>query len=211
MKTKLWMTIRVVIASFMLTSCQSVPTKGLIHKESYNIPKVMIEPHADTDNDGVPDIIDNCPNTPEGVKVDPYGCPLTTIGTGLQMEYRAFFAKGSSELTSKYQAELDKVAARMKEYDTAIFKIEAHISEDEINKELSSLPKKRALIIKNYLLLKHSIESSRLMTLNCDARAPIAPNETEEGRAFNRRVYGLLTEPDSDYPINLKDGICVEF
>lgn len=211
MKTKLWMTIRVVIASFMLTSCQYVPTKGLIHKESYNIPKVMIEPHADTDNDGVPDIIDNCPNTPEGVKVDPYGCPLTTIGTGLQMEYRAFFAKGSSELTSKYQAELDKVAARMKEYDTAIFKIEAHISEDEINKELSSLPKNRALIIKNYLLLKHSIESSRLMTLNCDARAPIAPNETEEGRAFNRRVYGLLTEPDSDYPINLKDGICVEF
>lgn len=211
MKTKLWMTIRVVIASFMLTSCQSVPTKGLIHKESYNIPKVMIEPHADTDNDGVPDIIDNCPNTPEGVKVDPYGCPLTTIGTGLQMEYRAFFAKGSSELTSKYQAELDKVAARMKEYDTAIFKIEAHISEDEINKELSSLPKNRALIIKNYLLLKHSIESSRLMTLNCNARAPIAPNETEEGRAFNRRVYGLLTEPDSDYPINLKDGICVEF
>ena len=211
MKTKLWMTIRVVIASFMLTSCQSVPTKGLIHKESYNIPKVMIEPHADTDNDGVPDIIDNCPNTPEGVKVDPYGCPLTTIGTGLQMEYRAFFAKGSSELTSKYQAELDKVAARMKEYDTAIFKIEAHISEDEINKDLSSLPKNRALIIKNYLLLKHSIESSRLMTLNCDARAPIAPNETEEGRAFNRRVYGLLTEPDSDYPINLKDGICVEF
>ena len=211
MKTKLWMTIRVVIASFMLTSCQSVPTKGLIHKESYNIPKVMIEPHADTDNDGVPDIIDNCPNTPEGVKVDPYGCPLTTIGTGLQMEYRAFFAKGSSELTSKYQAELDKVAARMKEYDTAIFKIEAHISEDEINKELSSLPKNRALIIKNYLLLKHGIESSRLMTLNCDARAPIAPNDTEEGRAFNRRVYGLLTEPDSDYPINLKDGICVEF
>ena len=211
MKTKLWMTIRVVIASFMLTSCQSVPTKGLIHKESYNIPKVMIEPHADTDNDGVPDIIDNCPNTPEGVKVDPYGCPLTTIGTGLQMEYRAFFAKGSSELTSKFQAELDKVAARMKVYDTAIFKIEAHISEDEINKELSSLPKNRALIIKNYLLLKHSIESSRLMTLNCDARAPIAPNEIEEGRAFNRRVYGLLTEPDSDYPINLKDGICVEF
>lgn len=211
MKTKLWMTIRVVIASFMLTSCQTVPTKDLIHKESYNTPKVMIEPHADTDNDGVPDIIDNCPNTPEGVKVDPYGCPIITIGTGLQMEYRAFFAKGSSELTSKYQVELDKVAARMKEYDTAIFKIEAHISEDEIHKKLGSLPKNRALIIKNYLLLKHGIESSRLMTLNCDARAPIALNDTEEGRAFNRRVYGLLTEPDSDYPINLKDGICVEF
>ena len=49
------------------------------------------------------------------------------------------------------------------------------------------------------------------MTLNCETKAPIAPNNTEEGRAFNRRVYGLLTEPDNDYPINLKTGICVEF
>ena len=211
MKNNSWMMIGVVIASFMLASCQSVPKNTIINKKADNTPKVMIEPHADTDSDGVPDIIDNCPNTPKGVVMDEYGCPLTTIGTGLQMEYRAFFAKGSSELTSKYQVELDKVAARMKEYDTAIFKIEAHISEDEINKELSSLPKNRALIIKNYLLLKHSIESSRLMTLNCDARAPIAPNDTEEGRSFNRRVYGLLTEPDSDYPFNLKAGICVEF
>ncbi|WP_201625259.1 OmpA family protein [Psychrobacter immobilis] len=211
MKNNSWMTIGVIIASFMLASCQSVPKNTIINKKADNTPKVLIEPLADTDNDGVPDIIDNCPNTPKGVVADEYGCPLTTIGTGLQMEYHAFFAKGSSELTSKYQVELDKVAARMKEYDSAIFKIEAHISEDEINKELSSLPKNRALIIKNYLLLKHSIESSRLMTLNCDARAPIAPNDTEEGRAFNRRVYGLLTEPDSDYPINLKDGICVEF
>ena len=211
MKTKLWMMIGVVIASFTLTSCQSVPTKGLIHKESYNTPKVMIEPHADTDNDGVPDIIDNCPNTPKGVVMDEYGCPLTTIGTGLQMEYRAFFAKGSSELTSKYQVELDKVAARMKEYDTAIFKIEAHIDDGDPIAKSNTLAKNRALMVKNYLLLKHGIEPSRLTTLNCDARAPIAPNDTEEGRAFNRRVYGLLTEPDSDYPINLKDGICVEF
>lgn len=210
MKTKLWMTIGVIV-SFTLTSCQSVPTKDLSHRESYNTPKVMIEPHADIDKDGVPDIIDNCPNTPKGVVTDEYGCPLTTIGTGLKMEYRAFFAKGSSELSKDYQLELDKVAARMKEYDTAIFKIEAHISEDEINKNLSSLPKNRSLIIKNYLLLKHGIEPSRLMTLKCEARAPIAPNNTEEGRTFNRRVYGLLTEPDNEYPINLKNGICVEF
>ena len=211
MKNKSWMMIGVVIASFMLASCQPVPTKKLIYKDSYNTPRVLIEPLADTDNDGVPDIIDNCPKTHNDVVTDEYGCPLTTIGTGLQMEYRAFFAKGSSELTSKYQVELDKVAARMKEYDTAIFKIEAHTSGDEINKELSSLPKNRALIIKNHLLLKHGIESNRLMTSNCDAKAPIAPNDTEEGRSFNRRIYGLLTEPDNDYPINLKAGICIEF
>lgn len=212
MKTNSWMTIGVVIASFTLTSCQSVPTKDLIHKELYNTPKVMIEPLADTDSDGVPDIIDNCPNTPENVVTDEYGCPVAVNLIGpLMIEYRAFFAKGSSELSKDYQVELDKVAARMKEYDTAIFKIEAHASEDEINKKLSSLPKNRALMVKNYLLLKHGIASNRLMTLNCEARAPIAPNDIDEGRSFNRRVYGLLTEPDNEYPSNLKDGICVEF
>lgn len=71
------------------------------------------------------------------------------------------------------------------------------------------------MIVKNYLLLKHGIEPSRLKTLNCETRAPIAPNDTEEGKTFNRRVYGLLTEPEeqegNDYPSNLKAGICVEF
>lgn len=43
MKNKSWMMIG-VIAGFMLTSCQTVPTKDLIHKESCNTPKVMIEP-----------------------------------------------------------------------------------------------------------------------------------------------------------------------
>ena len=204
--------VLLLTASISLLGCQTteiIPPKTAAEVNYVDMPTLLIS--LDSDGDGVPDESDECPNTPENVVVDGRGCPLTTIGTGLQMEYRAFFAKGSSELTSKYQVELDKVAARIKEYDTAIFKIEAHISEDEINREFSSLPKNRALIIKNYLLLKHGIESKRLMTLNCDAKAPIAPNDTEEGRSFNRRVYGLLTEPDNDYPINLKAGICLEF
>lgn len=211
MKTQSWMAIAVVIASFILASCQSTPKNNTIDKKADNTPKVLIEPLADTDNDGVPDDLDQCPATPRNVVTDERGCPFTMPGIGLKMEYRAFFAKGSSELTSKYHVELDKVAARMKEYDIAIFKIEAHASEDEINKRLPSLPKNRALMVKNYLLLKHNIEPSRLTPLNCEARAPIAPNDTDEGRSFNRRVYGLLTEPDNEYPINLKNGICVKF
>ena len=211
MKTQSWMAIAIVIASFILASCQSTPKNNTIDKKADNTPKVLIELLADTDNDGVPDDLDQCPATPRNVVTDERGCPFTMPGIGLKMEYRAFFAKGSSELTSKYHVELDKVAARMKEYDIAIFKIEAHASEDEINKRLPSLPKNRALMVKNYLLLKHNIEPSRLTTLNCEARAPIAPNDTDEGRSFNRRVYGLLTEPDNEYPINLKNGICVKF
>ena len=37
----------------------------------------------DSDGDGVPDHLDECPNTPKGVKVDDRGCPLDTDGDGV--------------------------------------------------------------------------------------------------------------------------------
>ncbi|KRG34035.1 MULTISPECIES: OmpA family protein [unclassified Psychrobacter] len=208
MNVKLLTIAPIMIGALGLTGCQTADVSKQT-SPTVNIPTVVV--NLDSDGDGVPDDLDQCPATPRNVVTDERGCPFTMPGIGLKMEYRAFFAKGSSELTSKYHVELDKVAARMKEYDIAIFKIEAHASEDEINKKLPSLPKNRALMVKNYLLLKHNIEPSRLTPLNCEARAPIAPNDTDEGRSFNRRVYGLLTEPDNEYPINLKNGICVKF
>lgn len=37
----------------------------------------------DSDGDGVPDYLDNCPNTPAGVPVDSQGCPLDSDGDGV--------------------------------------------------------------------------------------------------------------------------------
>jgi len=37
----------------------------------------------DSDGDGVPDYLDECPGTPKGVKVDSRGCPLDTDGDGV--------------------------------------------------------------------------------------------------------------------------------
>jgi outer membrane protein OmpA-like peptidoglycan-associated protein len=37
----------------------------------------------DSDHDGVPDNLDQCPETPQGVQVDAIGCPLDTDGDGI--------------------------------------------------------------------------------------------------------------------------------
>ncbi len=38
---------------------------------------------VDSDGDGVPDKYDQCPNTPSGVKVDKFGCPIDSDGDGV--------------------------------------------------------------------------------------------------------------------------------
>lgn len=37
----------------------------------------------DSDGDGVPDYLDRCPNTKRGIQVDQYGCPLDSDGDGI--------------------------------------------------------------------------------------------------------------------------------
>ena len=209
-----------MIGALSLISCQ---TADLSKQTSQTIKMPNITVSLDSDGDGVPDDLDQCPNTKtkSNVVVDDRGCHLIMgPDMSLKMEYRAFFAKGSSELSPKYQVELDKVGEIMNMHNTATMRIEGSISENEIDDgdpiaKSNTLAKNRALMVKNYLLLKHGIEPSRLTTLNCEARAPIAPNNTEEGMTVNRRVYGVVTKPEeqegNDYPSNLKAGTCVEF
>ena len=213
-------TLVISISVLTLSGCQ---TADLSKQTSQTIKMPNITVSLDSDGDGVPDDLDQCPNTKtkSNVVVDDTGCHLIMgPDMSLKMEYRAFFAKGSSELSPKYQVELDKVGEIMNTHTTSTMRIEGGISENEIDDgdpiaKSNTLAKNRALMVKNYLLLKHGIEPSRLTTLNCEARAPIAPNNTEEGMTVNRRVYGVVTKPEeqegNDYPSNLKAGTCVEF
>jgi len=47
------------------------------------VEKVFFEKTMDSDGDGVTDDLDQCPNTPRGVKVDARGCPLDSDGDGV--------------------------------------------------------------------------------------------------------------------------------
>ena len=49
------------------------------------------------------------------------------------------------------------------------------------------LSEKRAQSVKNELVLD-GVDPSRILTFGCGPKKPIAPNDTKEGRALNRRV-----------------------
>ena len=220
MNVKLWTIAPIIIGGLALTGCQTADFSKQTSQTIY-MPTVVV--NLDSDGDGVPDELDQCPGTPENVVIDERGCAeiISLVGMPPMMEYRAFFTKDSSELLPQYHDELDRVAEQMNNYDTATIKIEAHVSEDEINEastsilHSNSLAKNRALIVKNYIVLNHKIESSRLTTLDCGIRGPIAPSDTEEGRSMNRRVYSLVTDSKSQkanyYQNDLGSKRCIEF
>ena len=180
-----------------LTGCQTADLSKQT-SQTINMPTVVV--NVDSDGDGVPDDIDQCPATPWNVVIDERGCPLAPIGVGLRMEYRAFFDKDSSKLLPKYQDELDKVGMKMQEYKGAILWVEGHNSRTEVDSadlnNPSPLAQARADNVKNYLISKFNFAPERITTIEYGANRPIAPSDTEEGNMLNRRVYALATEPD---------------
>lgn len=203
MKNKLRNALLIWVSALLLSGCQNLIQKNPIAKPiATAVANTQnIAANLDSDGDGILDDKDRCPGTPINIMVDKNGCPPSLLLEGhLKMEYRAFFAKGSSELSKEYQLELDKIAEKLQEYETATMLIEGHASADEISAtdtglQPSSLAENRALIVENYLIMQHRIDPDRLSTVSYSAERPIAPSDTEEGRSMNRRVYGIAEEP----------------
>ena len=161
----------------------------------YTAPVVVVESDLDSDGDGVPDSIDACPGTPMNVVVDERGCPVPVdITDELKMELRVFFDNDKSTIKNQYKPEIAKVAEKMREYPNSTARVEGHASKTgpsaRYNQRLSEA---RAVAVKSMLTNEFGIEPNRLSTVGYGYDQPIADNNTEEGRAMNRRVYAIIT------------------
>ncbi|MBH0005103.1 OmpA family protein [Psychrobacter sp. SWN149] len=158
-------------------------------------PVVVVEADLDSDGDGVPDSIDACPGTPMNVVVDERGCPVPVdITDELKMELRVFFDNDKSAIKNQYKPEIAKVAEKMREYPNSTARVEGHASKTgpsaRYNQRLSEA---RAVAVKSMLTNEFGIAPNRLSTVGYGYDNPIASNDTEEGRAMNRRVYAIIT------------------
>ncbi|MEZ4920071.1 MAG: OmpA family protein [Saprospiraceae bacterium] len=98
-----------------------------------------------------------------------------------------YFEFDRYELMPRSYVELHKLVQIMKEHPKLVIELTGHtdsIGTDEYNDKLSV---QRATAVVNYLTA-NGISSRRLVSSGAGERKPIADNETEEGRAKNRRV-----------------------
>jgi len=137
----------------------------------------------DADGDGVGDAQDTCPGTAAGATVDASGCPAA----GPVVLEGVAFLTGSSKLTLNSQGPLDRVVTALRERPQLRVVIEGHtdnVGNRDANLRLS---KARADAVRAYFIAK-GITADRMTAVGIGPDQPVAPNDTEEGRARNRRV-----------------------
>ncbi len=115
-----------------------------------------------------------------------------------------YFEKGTPVVSPSSFESLDGLAALLNQNPGMQIRIEGHT--DSVGKfyELLDLSRNRSNAIKKYLVGK-GIMSGRVSTAGYGGTRPIAPNDTEENRAQNRRVEVIVTRSGAPSKVQYKD------
>ncbi|HPG38846.1 MAG TPA: OmpA family protein [bacterium] len=158
-------------------------------------------PDPDNDNDGIPDLEDKCPNEPETLNgyQDSDGCPDTKPAPVVEKQGASLvlegitFNSGSSVLSDESYLALNKVAESLlanQEVEIEIRGYTDSLGNDNANLMLSQ---ERANTVMQYLFAK-GVAASRMLARGYGEKDPLAPNNTKEGRALNRRIEFYRTK-----------------
>jgi outer membrane protein OmpA-like peptidoglycan-associated protein len=105
----------------------------------------------------------------------------------LNMPSNVTFATNESNVQPQFRATLDQVADVLKQYNQTYIDVYGHTDSTGSDAYNLSLSQRRAASVADYLSAR-GVQSARLGTRGFGETQPVADNETEEGKAANRRV-----------------------
>ena len=156
---------------------------------------VAVAAPVDSDGDGVIDDDDLCPGTPAGAEVDSRGCEVVQeVVETASVELQVNFGFNSVEVTEQYMQDLGGLAEFLGQFEELQLEIEGHtdsVGDAGYNQVLSE---RRANAVKAVLANKFGIAESRMTAIGYGEAEPVETNDTEEGRAENRRVMATLSD-----------------
>ena len=146
---------------------------------------------SDRDHDGIVDTLDACPDEPGPANQDPKknGCPLAFIRDHqIQITEQVKFRFGLAALDPASDPVLTAVLKVIQTHtDITTIRIEGHTDNKgsaALNKNLSAA---RATAVAKWLV-KNGIDKSKLSSAGFGPDKPLDTNDTDSGRANNRRV-----------------------
>ena len=194
MKTQLGNAFLILVSALALSACQ---TSVLQNQATQTTDLPVVEVILDSDGDGVPDELDQCPSTPYNVVIDERGCPHSLLfgENEFMMEARAYYDENSSEIKSEYYEQLDNAGKKMQDHLDAVMRVEGHISKREETNANQTLSRYRVEGIKNYMTMKYNIGPDRIKTVYYGSERPIAPNDAENSW-LNQRIYARISNDE---------------
>lgn len=97
-----------------------------------------------------------------------------------------------SDIKPQFEPRLKEFAAFMKQHPNTVAEIEGHTDNVGTKMYNAKLSIRRALAIRDYLVSNGHVAAARLNSNGYGFSRPVASNETDAGRAENRRVLGTV-------------------
>ncbi len=144
---------------------------------------------GDDDNDGVKNSMDQCPNTRPGAVVDAVGCEVQVV---IELQ-GVYFDTDKATLKPESIAILDAAVQTMGEHGTLVVEVAGHTDSTASESYNQALSERRAKVVYDYLVGK-GISADRMTWRGYGELSPIATNDTEEGRAKNRRTELVIQD-----------------
>ena len=166
-------------------------------------------PELDNDKDGIPDNLDRCPNQAEVFNQvnDSDGCPDEKLvvqeeGELIGLSEKIFFKHNESVILRRSFAVLEQVAKLIKQQkQIKKVRIEGHTDDTGGVKFNLNLSQERADAVKMHLV-GLGVEIDRLESAGYGDQRPIASNDTDKGRALNRRVdFRIVDGPQEIFKV----------
>lgn len=158
----------------------------------------------DSDGDGVFDGLDQCPDTPAGLKVDATGCPIEMLeretellDTGMIRLQNINFETGKADLLPESFSPLDVVGAVLRKWPELKIEIGGHTDARGSVGYNQKLSESRAGAVRTYLIGKYpDLKTDQLTVKGYGEAKPIAPNNNDLNMAKNRRVEFVVLNKD---------------
>jgi len=103
------------------------------------------------------------------------------------------FPVGKAVIQPGYFGLLSRVQRAIREYPEAKIVIEGHTDSSGDERYNESLSSKRAEAVRLYILSNMVLAEDQIDAVGYGESRPVASNDTEEGRAQNRRIDVILT------------------
>ena len=130
----------------------------------------------------------------EEIKREVPGVKVERVGEGIVVEFSeaVLFGFNQKTLNAESYRSLDKLVTVLNKYQDTNLEIDGHTDSKGTDAYNQTLSEERASAVAQYLI-GHSISGSRVKSLGYGERYPKYSNDTESGRAGNRRVEFQIT------------------